>query len=133
MAAYLLAEVLERQSEKVRRLLLCTSVCERVNGELADLLTGDSGGEGILEYLERVGAFVVALDARRSWVRYHHLFAGLLQLELRRTRPGEVAHCTVPPLGGTPRTGRRPRRSGTPEQRWTGTWPADCCSALHRG
>jgi len=91
VAAYLLAEVLERQSEKVRRLLLCTSVCERVNGELADLLTGDSGGEGILEYLERVGAFVVALDARRSWVRYHHLFAGLLQLELRRTRPGEVA------------------------------------------
>jgi len=44
-----------------------------------------------LDDLERAGAFVVALDARRSWVRYHHLFAGLLQLELRRTRPGEVA------------------------------------------
>ena len=91
VAAYLLAEVLERQSEKVRRLLLCTSVCERVNGELADMLTGDSGGEGILEDLDRAGAFVVALDARRSWFRYHHLFADLLQLELRRSRPGEVA------------------------------------------
>ena len=44
-----------------------------------------------MDDLERAGAFVVALDSRRSWVRYHHLFAGLLQLELRRTRPGEVA------------------------------------------
>ena len=44
-----------------------------------------------MDDLERAGAFVVALDARRSWVRYDHLFAGLLQLELRRTRPGEVA------------------------------------------
>ena len=63
---------------------------ERVNGELADLLTGASGGERILHELEDANAFVVSLDARRSWFRYHHLFADLLQLELRRTEPGEV-------------------------------------------
>jgi LuxR family transcriptional regulator, maltose regulon positive regulatory protein len=90
VADYLLAEVLDRQSEQVRRLLLRTSLLERVNGDLADLLTGASGGERILQDLERAGAFVVSLDAARSWFRYHRLFADLLQLELRRTEPGEV-------------------------------------------
>jgi LuxR family maltose regulon positive regulatory protein len=91
VAEYLLAEVLDRQSEQVRRLLLRTSVAERVNGELADLLTGSSGGERVLQDLEEANAFVVSLDVPRSWFRYHHLFADLLQLELRRTEPGEVA------------------------------------------
>ncbi len=90
VAEYLLAEVLERQSEEVRRLLLRTSVLERVSGELADLLTGGSGGERILQDLEEAGAFVVSLDGRRSWFRYHRLFADLLQLELRHTEPGEL-------------------------------------------
>ena len=90
VAEYLLAEVLERQSEPVRRLLLRTSVLDRVNGELADLLTGDSGGERVLLQLEQAGAFVTALDARRSWFRYHQLFADLLQLELRGSAPAEL-------------------------------------------
>jgi LuxR family transcriptional regulator, maltose regulon positive regulatory protein len=90
VAEYLLAEVLDRQPEEVRRLLLRTSMLERVNGPLADLLTGGSGGERILGELEEANAFVVPLDAGRSWFRYHHLFADLLQLELRRTAPGEL-------------------------------------------
>jgi LuxR family maltose regulon positive regulatory protein len=91
VAEYLLAEVLDRQGEQVRRLLLRTSILDRVNGELADLLTGGSGGERVLQDLEAANAFVVALDAGRSWFRYHHLFADLLQLELRRAGRGEVA------------------------------------------
>ena len=90
VAEYLLAEVLERQPREVRRLLLRTSGLDRVNGELADLLTGASGGERVLQDLEEAHAFVVSLDAARSWFRYHHLFAELLQLELRRTQPEEV-------------------------------------------
>jgi LuxR family transcriptional regulator, maltose regulon positive regulatory protein len=90
VADYLLAEVLERQNEQVRRLLLRTSVLERVSGELADLLTGGSGGERALQGLEAANAFVVSLDARRSWFRYHQLFADLLQLELRNTAPDEL-------------------------------------------
>jgi len=90
VAGYLLAEVLDRQPEEVRRLLLRTSGLDRVNGELADLMTGASGGEGVLQDLEEANAFVVSLDAARSWFRYHHLFADLLQLELRRTQPEEV-------------------------------------------
>jgi LuxR family transcriptional regulator, maltose regulon positive regulatory protein len=90
VAEYLLAEVLDRQSEEVRRLLLRTSFLDRVNGELADLLTGGSGGERVLQQLEQSNAFVVALDAGRSWFRYHQLFADLLQLELRGSAPAEL-------------------------------------------
>ena len=90
VAEYLLAEVLDRQSQEVRRLLLRTSVLERVSGPLADALTGGSGGERVLLELEAANAFVVPVDAARSWFRYHRLFAGLLQLELRRTAPAEV-------------------------------------------
>src|SRR5580692_8195645 len=91
VAEYLLAEVLERQSQEARRLLSRTSVLERVSGPLADRITGGSGGERILQELEQAGAFVVAVDARRSWFRYHRLFADLLELELRRTEPAELA------------------------------------------
>jgi LuxR family transcriptional regulator, maltose regulon positive regulatory protein len=90
VAEYLLAEVLERQSEQARRLLLRTSILDRVNGELADLLTGGSGSERVLQRLEEAGAFVVSLDARRSWFRYHQLFADLLQLELSGSAPAEL-------------------------------------------
>jgi len=90
VADYLLAEVLERQPEEVTRLLLRTSILERVSGPLADRLTGCSGSDRILWALEDAGAFVVALDPGRSWFRYHHLFADLLALELRRTAPQEL-------------------------------------------
>src|SRR4029077_802058 len=67
------------------------------SGNLADLLTGGAGGERILQDLEEAGAFVVSLDGRRSWFRYHRLFADLLQLELRHTEPGGLAtlHATA--------------------------------------
>jgi LuxR family transcriptional regulator, maltose regulon positive regulatory protein len=90
VSEYLLAEVLERQSQEVRRLLLRTSILDQVNGELADLLTGDKGGERVLQELDAANAFVVSVDAARSWFRYHQLFADLLQLELRRTAPAEA-------------------------------------------
>lgn len=91
VAEYLLTEVLERLSEPVRRLLLRTSLLERVNGELADLLTGESGGEQILQDLEQAGAFVLSLDVGRTWFRYHHLFAGLLRRELRHASPDDAS------------------------------------------
>ena len=90
VAEYLIAEMLERQPDDVKDLLLRTSVLDRVNGELADLLTGRPGSERILLELEDANAFVVSLDPERTWFRYHHLFADLLRLELRRTRPEEV-------------------------------------------
>src|SRR6202012_6308541 len=64
VAEYLLAEVLERQNDDVRRLLSRTSVLERVSGPLADLLTGGGGGGQILQELEQAGGFVGGLDGR---------------------------------------------------------------------
>jgi LuxR family transcriptional regulator, maltose regulon positive regulatory protein len=90
VADYLLAEMLDRQPDDVQQLLLRTSLLDRVNGELADLLTGRPGSERILLALEDANAFVVSLDPERTWFRYHHLFADLLRLELRRTLPEEV-------------------------------------------
>jgi LuxR family transcriptional regulator, maltose regulon positive regulatory protein len=90
VAEYLLAEMLERQPPDVQDLLLRTSLLDRINGELADLLTGRPGSERILLELEDANAFVESLDTERTWFRYHHLFADLLRLELRRAIPGEV-------------------------------------------
>jgi LuxR family maltose regulon positive regulatory protein len=90
VAGYLVAEVLERQPPEVRELLLRTSILDRVSGALADLLTGGSGSERILQGLEEAHAFVTSLDPERAWFRYHHLFADFLRLELRRTDPASI-------------------------------------------
>ena len=90
VAEYLLAEMLECQPTEVQQLLLRTSLLDRVNGELGDLLTGHPGSERILLDLEDANAFVVSLDPARTWFRYHHLFADLLRLELRRRLPEEL-------------------------------------------
>jgi LuxR family maltose regulon positive regulatory protein len=90
VAEYLLAEMLQRQPAEVQRLLLRTSLLDRVNGELGDLLAGHPGSEAILLDLEDANAFVVSLDPGRTWFRYHHLFADLLRLELRRRLPEQV-------------------------------------------
>ena len=90
VAEYLIAEMLDRQPDDVKDLLLRTSLLDRVNGELADLLTGRPGSERILLALEDANAFVVSLDPERTWFRYHHLFADLLRLELRRALPEQV-------------------------------------------
>jgi LuxR family maltose regulon positive regulatory protein len=77
-----------------------------------------------LEDLEEANAFVVALDAARSWFRYHPLFAGLLQLELRRTAPDEVTALHAAAAGGLPALGSRWRRSATPGGAGLGAGPA---------
>ena len=87
VADYLLAEVLERQPAPIQTLLLRTSILDRVNGSLADRLLGTDGSERLLLQLEATNAFVMAVDADRTWFRYHQLLADLLRLELRRTSP----------------------------------------------
>src|SRR2546428_9203005 len=87
---YLMAEMLERQPIEVQSMLLRTSVADRLNGELADLLAGRPGCEQMLLALEDANAFVVSLDAQRVWFRYHQLLADFLRLELRRTLAEEV-------------------------------------------
>jgi len=86
---YLVSEVLSRQSEAVQRFLLHTAILDRLCGPLCDAVVGSGdqpgGSQAILEYLEQANLFIVPLDNRRQWYRYHHLFAGLLRHRLRRT------------------------------------------------
>ena len=87
---YLMAEMLEGQPSEVQSMLLRTSLVERLNGELADLLAGRSGSEQMLLELEDANAFVVSLDSERKWFRYHQLLADFLRLELRRRFANDV-------------------------------------------
>ena len=90
---YLLAEVLRRQPEDVREFLLATSVAGRFTADLADALTGRSDSAHVAEQLVAANIFIERLDTQPTWYRYHHLFAELLQAELRHTakhRIGEL-------------------------------------------
>jgi LuxR family transcriptional regulator, maltose regulon positive regulatory protein len=79
---YLVEEVLERQSEDVRSFLLDTCFLDRLSAGLCDAVTGHGGSKGMLEGLVRANLFLVPLDARREWYRYHHLFADVLLTQL---------------------------------------------------
>ncbi len=87
---YLAEEVLQRQSGRVRAFLLQTSILARLSGPLCDAVTGQSGGKGMLEALDRGNLFLVPLDDRRRWYRYHHLFADVLQAHLTDEQPDRV-------------------------------------------
>ena len=88
---YLVEEVLQRQPERIRSFLLQTSILERLSGPLCDGVTGQEEGNARLEALERGNFFVVPLDDRRHWYRYHHLFAEVLFAHLIQERPDQVS------------------------------------------
>lgn len=79
---YLVEEVLQRQPGDVRAFLIQTSILDHLNGSLSDAVTGRDGGKVMLEALERSNLFLVPLDDRRQWYRYHRLFADALRARL---------------------------------------------------
>ena len=87
---YLAAEVLDRVTPHERRFLLQTSILERMSGALCDAVIGGEGSAARLADLERRNLFVVALDSRRRWYRYHHLFGELLRARLDADEPGSA-------------------------------------------
>ncbi|HJU01721.1 MAG TPA: helix-turn-helix transcriptional regulator, partial [Actinomycetes bacterium] len=87
---YLVDEVLGRQPAHLRGFLLQTSILDRLSGPLCDAVTGRPGGRAMLESLERANLFLVPLDDRRRWYRYHHLFADVLRTHLLDERPDAV-------------------------------------------
>ncbi len=84
---YLADEVLARQPVAVRDFLLRTAVLDRLSGPLCDAVLGRPGGTAMLADLERANLFVVPLDTRRTWYRYHHLFADVLRARLLTEDP----------------------------------------------
>ena len=89
IADYLVEEVLQRQLVEVQRFLLQTSILDRLNVSLCDAITGRQDSRAMLNALERTNLFILPLDNRREWFRYHHLFADLLQQRLRQTQTRE--------------------------------------------
>jgi LuxR family maltose regulon positive regulatory protein len=87
---YLAEEVLQRQPDRVQAFLLQTSILGRLSGPLCDAVTGQGGGKAMLEALDRGNLFLVPLDDRRRWYRYHHLFADVLHARLLDEQPGQV-------------------------------------------
>ncbi|MBT2289026.1 hypothetical protein J7E73_07740 [Paenibacillus albidus] len=76
---YLLEEVYRHQTEPMRRFLLETSVLSRMNASLCQAVTGETNSQDQLERLEHLNLFIVPLDERRNWYRYHHLLSDFLQ------------------------------------------------------
>ena len=87
---YLVEEVLHRQPEPVRSFLIQTSILGLLSGPLCDAVTGLGDGKAMLEALDRKNLFLVPLDDRRQWYRYHHLFADVLRARLADEQPGLV-------------------------------------------
>jgi len=87
---YLVEEVLQRQPEEIRSFLLDTSILDRLTGPLCDAVTGQRGGKATLDALDRGNLFMVPLDDRRRWYRYHHLFADVLRAHLVDEQPDRV-------------------------------------------
>ncbi len=87
---YLVEEVLLRQPESIRNFLLQTSILDRLNGPLCDVVTSQPGGKARLETLQRGNFFLIPLDDKRHWYRYHHLFADVLHMHLMTEQPDQV-------------------------------------------
>jgi LuxR family maltose regulon positive regulatory protein len=88
---YLAEEVLDRQPPALRSFLLQTAVLDRLCGPLCDAVTGQEHSSVRLEALQRSNFFVVPLDDRRQWYRYHHLFADVLAAQLLAEQPEQAA------------------------------------------
>ncbi len=92
---YLVDEALCCQSDEMQNFLLSTSILERFNAELCDAVLAENPGadspqartaSATIEYLDRSNLFLVPLDNRREWYRYHHLFAEMLQYRLHLSK-----------------------------------------------
>ncbi len=96
---YLVEEVLQRQTERVQTFLLKTSILNRLTGPLCDVLTQTGPSESseadssqaMLHYLEHANLFIIPLDDRQHWYRYHRLFADFLRVRLQRLWPDLVS------------------------------------------
>jgi LuxR family maltose regulon positive regulatory protein len=82
---FLTEEVLQRQPQEVQTFLLYTSILEQLNASLCDAVMEQASSQQMLQQLERANVFIVSLDSKRQWYRYHALFAEALRYQLERT------------------------------------------------
>ena len=106
---YLVEEVLSRQPRRIQEFLLQTSVLDQMSGPLCDAITGGDDGRSVLEWLDRGNLFLVPLDDRRQWYRYHHLFADVLRARLLDERPDDIASLHLRAAGWYEQQGQGPQ------------------------
>jgi LuxR family maltose regulon positive regulatory protein len=93
---YLLDEVLARRPGGTKDFLLQTSILDRMSGPLCDAVLGRGerttfpASREVLEQLEQANLFLIPLDNKREWYRYHHLFGDLLRVRLNQTYPDRL-------------------------------------------
>jgi LuxR family maltose regulon positive regulatory protein len=87
IAGYLFEEVISRQPGRVRRFLTRTAILRRFTAPLCEAVTETADAAGIIDMLTRDNLFLVPLDDRWQWFRYHHLFREVLGRELERGEP----------------------------------------------
>ena len=84
---YLKTDLLDGLSPETRAFLTQTSILSRLSAPLTDAVTGRAGSRRLLEEAEHGNLFLVPLDDRREWFRYHNLFADVLRRELEDGDP----------------------------------------------
>ena len=92
---YLVEEVLQHQPEHIRSFLLQTAILDRFCAPLCNAVTEREDGREMLDVLERSNLFLVPLDDKRQWYRYHHLFAEVLQAHLMEEQPDQVIYACI--------------------------------------
>ena len=90
VADYLRSEILDRAQRDVRLFLTRTAVLDEMCGSLCDATLGSTGSADMLASIEQSNLFLVPLDRRREWYRYHGLFRDLLRADLMRADPDLV-------------------------------------------
>jgi len=88
---FLVDEVLEAHDPAMQELMLGSAILERLCGPLCDAVLEQEGSADLLGALARTNLFLVPLDDRGRWYRFHHLFARLLRVELEHRQPGVAA------------------------------------------
>src|SRR5437899_9811151 len=83
---YLTGAVLRRQFQQIQTFLLLTCILECLTASLCDAIMEQSGSQQMLQRLEEANVFVMSLDNKRQWYRYHTLFAEALRYQLEQTQ-----------------------------------------------
>ena len=96
MSSYLVEEVLDQLAPAMQEMLVRISMLEQFCAELCAALLGEDTPnaqvQASLDWVERSNLFLVPLDERQGWYRFHHLFQQVLQQRLlERKSTEEVA------------------------------------------
>lgn len=87
---YLAEEVFQGLPDDWQQFILQTSILNQLNGALCEAVTGQTGGQEMLEKLEKANMFLIPLDDNRVWFRYHHLFKDVMANRLQRVSPEQI-------------------------------------------